>query len=67
MDKTETVEERKYMSSLNSMGDKIPENRKTLESHNIRWFLRSGAILLRDLPESEYAVHLAKKILNSRE
>jgi len=62
-----TKDESKYIKSLNRLGNKIPAERKTLESHDLRWFLRNGAIFLRDVPDSEYTLDLAKKILSSRE
>lgn len=42
----------------------IPENRKNATPENLRWFLRNGAVLLRNHPEAEDAVRFAQKALD---
>lgn len=42
----------------------IPDNRKTATPENLRWFLRSGAIMLRNYPEMQDAVYFAQKALD---
>jgi len=42
----------------------IPKNRKTATPENLRWFLRNGAILVRDRIETEDAVYCAQKALD---
>jgi hypothetical protein len=42
----------------------IPDSRKSATPENLRWFLRSGAIMLRNYPEMQDAVYLAQKALD---
>lgn len=67
MKNTESIDERKYLASLKSLGNSFPEDRRTLETHNIRWFLHNAILFSKESPECDYALTLAKKILNSRE
>lgn len=63
MQKEKTRNETRWETMISRFTE-IPDNRKTATPENLRWFLRSGAIMLRNYPEMQDAVYLAQKALD---
>jgi hypothetical protein len=63
---TEKTKEQTRWERLVSKYREIPDNRKTATPENLRWFLRNGAVLLRNHPEAQDAVYFAQKALKTR-
>jgi len=63
MQKEKTRNEARWETMISRFTE-IPDNRKTATPENLRWFLRSGAIMLRNYPEMQDAVYLAQKALD---
>lgn len=63
MQKEKTRSETRWETMISRFTE-IPDNRKTATPENLRWFLRSGAIMLRNYPEMQDAVYFAQKALD---
>lgn len=65
MYKEKNLSEKRWEILVSSMTE-IPANRKTATPENLRWFLRSGAVMVRDRVECSDAVHFAQRALDDR-
>lgn len=65
MQKEKTLSEKRWEILVEKFSE-IPDNRKTASPENLRWFLRSGAVMARDRVECSDAVHFAQRALDDR-
>jgi len=65
MQKEKTRQERQWEQMIERFSE-IPNNRKTATPENLRWFLRSGAVMLRNYPEAQDCVYFAQKALGDQ-
>jgi len=61
---TEKTREQSRWERAVAKYSEIPDNRKTATPENLRWFLRNGAVLLRQHPEAQDAIYHAQKALD---
>jgi len=65
MEKEKTRQERQWELMVERFSE-IPRERKTATPENLRWFLRSGAVMLRNYPEMQDCVYFAQQALGDR-
>ena len=65
MQKEKTKQERQWELMVKQFSE-IPDIRKTATPENLRWFLRNGAIMLRNYPEMQDCVYLAQRALDDQ-
>jgi hypothetical protein len=63
MQTEKTREQMRWETSVSKYSE-IPDSRKSATPENLRWFLRNGAVLLRNHPDAQDAVYFAQKALD---